>query len=153
MCGCDVRHKTAPPEPWKWGGCSADVEFGMRYTRKFTDARELERDARTLMNLHNNRVGRTVRMQNLYKNTNKVLTFDSLPIWAAAHQEAAAHGLQVPWRQRLLRDENLLEELAAISPGRRQANAEISQSQNCSSRQRQTWTEISIKQVSENPSR
>ncbi|XP_017960149.1 protein Wnt-2 isoform X1 [Drosophila navojoa] len=61
LCGCDVRHKTSPPpEPWKWGGCSADVEFGMRYTRKFMDARELERDSRTLMNLHNNRVGRTL---------------------------------------------------------------------------------------------
>lgn len=30
------------------------------------DARELERDARTLMNQHNNRVGRTVRMGNLH---------------------------------------------------------------------------------------
>ncbi|KAH8371889.1 hypothetical protein KR093_009245, partial [Drosophila rubida] len=58
-CGCDVRHKTAPSE-WKWGGCSADVDFGMRYTRKFMDARELEHDSRTLMNRHNNRVGRTI---------------------------------------------------------------------------------------------
>ncbi|XP_017027837.1 protein Wnt-2 isoform X1 [Drosophila kikkawai] len=67
-CGCDVRHKSAPAasgggapdEPWKWGGCSADVDFGMRYARRFMDARELERDARTLMNLHNNRAGRTL---------------------------------------------------------------------------------------------
>lgn len=75
MCGCDVqhtRHKQPAPAPetetenFKWGGCSADVEFGMRYARKFMDARELERDARTLMNQHNNRVGRTVRMGNLH---------------------------------------------------------------------------------------
>nr|XP_016927971.2 protein Wnt-2 isoform X1 [Drosophila suzukii] len=65
-CGCDVRHKATPTaggtpeEPWKWGGCSADVDFGMRYARRFMDARELERDARTLMNLHNNRAGRTL---------------------------------------------------------------------------------------------
>jgi len=71
-CGCDVRHKATPTaggtpeEPWKWGGCSADVDFGMRYARRFMDARELERDARTLMNLHNNRAGRTVRMINTY---------------------------------------------------------------------------------------
>ncbi|XP_030387150.1 protein Wnt-2 [Scaptodrosophila lebanonensis] len=76
MCGCDVRHKAAettastkvaaaggasqPAEPWKWGGCSADVDFGMRFARKFMDARELEHDARSLMNLHNNRAGRTL---------------------------------------------------------------------------------------------
>ncbi|KAM8711394.1 hypothetical protein ACLKA7_000521 [Drosophila subpalustris] len=59
-CGCDLRHKTAPPEPWKWGGCSADVDFGIRHTSKFMDARELERDSRSLMNLHNNRVGRRI---------------------------------------------------------------------------------------------
>ncbi|KAH8407531.1 hypothetical protein KR222_004925, partial [Zaprionus bogoriensis] len=61
-CGCDVRHKTTTPheEHWQWGGCSADVDYGMRFARKFMDARELERDSRTLMNLHNNRVGRTL---------------------------------------------------------------------------------------------
>jgi len=70
-CGCDVRHKATPTgggtpdEPWKWGGCSADVDFGMRYARRFMDARELERDSRTLMNLHNNRAGRTVRMHKI----------------------------------------------------------------------------------------
>ncbi|XP_017836974.1 protein Wnt-2 isoform X2 [Drosophila busckii] len=64
VCGCDMQHKTgqgqAKAENWKWGGCSADVEFGMKYSRKFMDARELERDSRSFMNLHNNRVGRTL---------------------------------------------------------------------------------------------
>lgn len=48
------------PEPWKWGGCSADITFGMKFAKKFLDVREIENDARSLMNLHNNRVGRKV---------------------------------------------------------------------------------------------
>lgn len=48
-------------QTWKWGGCSADINFGMKFARKFFDAREIEGDARSLMNLHNNRAGRKVR--------------------------------------------------------------------------------------------
>lgn len=75
-------------QAWKWGGCSADINFGMKFARKFLDAREIEGnleliawiymrsievllnydnsvykitgDARSLMNLHNNRAGRKV---------------------------------------------------------------------------------------------
>lgn len=47
-------------QSWKWGGCSADISFGTKYARKFLDAREIEGDARSLMNLHNNRAGRKV---------------------------------------------------------------------------------------------
>lgn len=47
-------------EPWKWGGCSADINFGMKFAKKFLDVKEIENDARSLMNLHNNRVGRKV---------------------------------------------------------------------------------------------
>lgn len=50
---------------WKWGGCSADIGFGMKFARKFLDAREIEGDARTQMNLHNNRAGRKVSF-NIY---------------------------------------------------------------------------------------
>lgn len=32
----------------------------MKFARKFFDAREIEGDARSLMNLHNNRAGRKV---------------------------------------------------------------------------------------------
>jgi len=32
----------------------------MKFARKFLDAREIEGDARSLMNLHNNRAGRKV---------------------------------------------------------------------------------------------
>lgn len=69
LCGCDTSHRIQLPygkqlephqETWKWGGCSADINFGMKFARKFFDAREIEGDARSLMNLHNNRAGRKV---------------------------------------------------------------------------------------------
>lgn len=69
ICGCDSTHRKHLPyreqleqhqQAWKWGGCSADINFGMKFARKFFDAREIEGDARSLMNLHNNRAGRKV---------------------------------------------------------------------------------------------
>ncbi|XP_076392262.1 protein Wnt-7b isoform X2 [Megachile rotundata] len=58
-CGCEPTIRTRkelPPNGWEWGGCSADVTYGMR----FLDAREVEGDARSLMNLHNNKAGRKI---------------------------------------------------------------------------------------------
>lgn len=69
LCGCDssyrthlpyVRHLEPHQQTWKWGGCSVDIDFGIKFARKFFDAREIEGDARSLMNLHNNRAGRKV---------------------------------------------------------------------------------------------
>uniref|UniRef100_A0A1B6CTV4 Protein Wnt n=1 Tax=Clastoptera arizonana TaxID=38151 RepID=A0A1B6CTV4_9HEMI len=60
-CGCDPRHKSRKelaPTGWNWGGCSVDAGYGMRLARRFLDAREIEGDARSLMNLHNNKAGR-----------------------------------------------------------------------------------------------
>ncbi|CAG0887227.1 unnamed protein product [Darwinula stevensoni] len=61
-CRCDPRrtgkHRDTRGE-FAWGGCSDDVRFGSLFGRKFVDAREKKvRDARALMNLHNNRAGR-----------------------------------------------------------------------------------------------
>ncbi|XP_046388719.1 protein Wnt-7b [Ischnura elegans] len=59
-CGCawGVSSNSNTAGGWKWGGCSADVGYGMRFARKFVDAREIEGDSRSLMNLHNNKAGR-----------------------------------------------------------------------------------------------
>uniref|UniRef100_A0A8C1T5W6 Protein Wnt n=1 Tax=Cyprinus carpio TaxID=7962 RepID=A0A8C1T5W6_CYPCA len=56
QCGCD-REKQGyynQEEGWKWGGCSADIKYGIEFSRKFVDAREIKKNARRLMNLHNN---------------------------------------------------------------------------------------------------
>ena len=65
-CGCDRRKKVTrlPDMDWKWGGCSVDVRYGTRLAKKFIDSREMEGDARSLMNLHNNQAGRKVGNKN-----------------------------------------------------------------------------------------
>ncbi|CAH1782735.1 unnamed protein product [Owenia fusiformis] len=59
-CGCDRSKLDGQysPKGWRWGGCSADFRYGLEFARQFVDAREIEHDARSLMNLHNNRAGR-----------------------------------------------------------------------------------------------
>lgn len=63
QCGCD-REKQGyhdyQEDGWKWGGCSADVKYGVEFSRRFVDAREIKKNARRLMNLHNNEAGRKV---------------------------------------------------------------------------------------------
>ncbi|KAK7907406.1 hypothetical protein WMY93_016018 [Mugilogobius chulae] len=59
-CGCDKDKQGFynQEEGWKWGGCSADIDYGLSFSKVFVDAREIKQNARTLMNLHNNEVGR-----------------------------------------------------------------------------------------------
>ncbi|XP_063897130.1 protein Wnt-2 isoform X2 [Helicoverpa armigera] len=59
QCTAGRRRGAAAGEQFEWGGCGEGA-YGARLARRFLDARELERDARALMNLHNNRVGRKV---------------------------------------------------------------------------------------------
>ncbi|XP_019868335.1 protein Wnt-2 isoform X2 [Aethina tumida] len=67
-CGCasGPKHREPNPPGWKWGGCSVDINYGVRFARKFLDAREFEGDERSLMNLHNNKAGRKAVKLNLF---------------------------------------------------------------------------------------
>ncbi|KAG8193079.1 hypothetical protein JTE90_017830 [Oedothorax gibbosus] len=64
-CPCDVRRRSGTTSvdsegnAFSWGGCS-HIGAGMRYSRQFVDAaaEEKGRDARALVNAHNNRAGR-----------------------------------------------------------------------------------------------
>nr|CDI40099.1 WNT2 protein [Euperipatoides kanangrensis] len=61
-CACDPLKRGIGRDikgEFTWGGCSDNIRYGSDFARKFVDARERrERDARALMNLHNNRAGR-----------------------------------------------------------------------------------------------
>lgn len=56
------NQEEAPDAAWKWGGCGADIKYGMRFAKKFLDASEASQkdQLRALMNVHNNRAGRKV---------------------------------------------------------------------------------------------
>ncbi|XP_067683611.1 protein Wnt-2b-A-like isoform X2 [Haliotis asinina] len=61
-CACDPSKKGTSSDSrgeFDWGGCSDWVQYGSKFSRMFIDAKERKvRDARALMNLHNNRAGR-----------------------------------------------------------------------------------------------
>ena len=60
-CRCGkTRKQPKGKSDWQWGGCSDDIKFGEKETRRFIDRLEKGNDARTAFNLHNNQVGRKV---------------------------------------------------------------------------------------------
>ena len=67
-CSCDTtRDGETDVEGWKWGGCSDNVNYGLWFAKNFVDASESigsdkTHNIRSTMNLHNNEVGRGVRL-------------------------------------------------------------------------------------------
>jgi len=63
-CNCDRGAQGRnTPEGWKWGGCSDNLRYGIKFAKRFIDApdKKLLRqkgEMRNLMNLHNNEAGR-----------------------------------------------------------------------------------------------
>lgn len=64
ICSCDAHKRGRARDDkgdFDWGGCSDNINYGIKFTKTFVDAREkMVKDARALMNLHNNRCGRMV---------------------------------------------------------------------------------------------
>ncbi|XP_052814977.1 protein Wnt-10a-like [Mya arenaria] len=66
-CGCDMSNHGQIKDNFEWGGCSHNVEFGDRFAKKFTIARDRARDIHGRINHHNNRAGRMVILKNVRK--------------------------------------------------------------------------------------
>lgn len=64
ICNCDSHKRGRASDDrgnFDWGGCSDNINYGIKFAKAFVDARErMVKDARALMNLHNNRCGRMV---------------------------------------------------------------------------------------------
>lgn len=64
ICNCDSQKRGQDTDirgTFDWGGCSDNINYGIKFAKAFVDAREkMVKDARALMNLHNNRCGRMV---------------------------------------------------------------------------------------------
>lgn len=67
ICSCDSQRRGRASDEegdFDWGGCSDNINYGIKFAKAFVDARErMVKDARALMNLHNNRCGRMVSVE------------------------------------------------------------------------------------------
>ncbi|KJH49749.1 wnt family protein [Dictyocaulus viviparus] len=65
-CGCDQSAVNSDPKVrnYDYQGCSDNVQYGIAISREFVDAAERGKNAsqRSILNLHNNRAGRQVRI-------------------------------------------------------------------------------------------
>ncbi|XP_018328498.1 protein Wnt-10b [Agrilus planipennis] len=68
-CGCDPNKqnmkKGSEDFTFKWGGCSHNLQYGIRFSKQFLDSREKASDIQSKINLHNNQVGRLVIKNNM----------------------------------------------------------------------------------------
>lgn len=70
-CNCDPHKRGKARDErgeFDWGGCSDNINYGIKFAKAFIDAKERTvKDARALVNLHNNRCGRMVSIEQLEK--------------------------------------------------------------------------------------
>lgn len=65
-CGSDPKVKLRRKGRWQWGGCSDNIAYGTRFSKRFTEAVEEHRMRKkkgaelALMNIHNAQAGRGV---------------------------------------------------------------------------------------------
>ncbi|CAH1176108.1 unnamed protein product [Phaedon cochleariae] len=74
-CGCDSKTykmketlssaNSLSKTDWKWGGCSHNLHYGMKFSKMFLDSREWSEDIQSKINLHNNKVGRMAVSNNM----------------------------------------------------------------------------------------
>ncbi|GJQ69848.1 putative ligand for members of the frizzled family of seven transmembrane receptors [Trypoxylus dichotomus] len=71
LLNCNCGKITDKSEPfsgeatWKWGGCSHNVRYGIKFSKMFLDVREAASDTHSIINLHNNNVGRLAVSRNV----------------------------------------------------------------------------------------
>lgn len=70
-CNCDPHKRGKAKDErgeFDWGGCSDNINYGIKFAKAFIDAKERTvKDARALVNLHNNRCGRMVSKEQLVR--------------------------------------------------------------------------------------
>ncbi|KRT82380.1 hypothetical protein AMK59_4657, partial [Oryctes borbonicus] len=70
-CVCGKVTNRADPlseeTSWKWGGCSHNLRYGIKFSKMFLDIRETASDTHSIVNLHNNNVGRLAVSRNMMR--------------------------------------------------------------------------------------
>lgn len=56
-CGCETNPVSSD---FEWQGCSHDLGFGAKYSRKFLQSQSDENSMQSLMQMHNSKIGRKV---------------------------------------------------------------------------------------------
>nr|CAD37167.2 Wnt9/14/15 protein [Platynereis dumerilii] len=63
-CAPSVRGRK---DAWLWGGCDDNIQFGLRFTKRFFQAKALNKDLKANIDRHNSRVGLKVVKNGLHK--------------------------------------------------------------------------------------
>nr|CDI40110.1 WNT4 protein [Glomeris marginata] len=67
-CGCDRNVRSSSGDSFQWSGCSDNVDYGTAFSKVFVDARDRrasQTNPRSMMNMHNNEVGRKMLKEHM----------------------------------------------------------------------------------------